>query len=98
MGTLKIERIGGLGGFGGSHLKSRGEHLFESLSATDQATVDNLFTVANSSARNMRGGSQMRDGFNYRISRDTSAGIQTIEVPESMVPEALKSSVEDLIE
>jgi len=41
---------------------------------------------------------QMRDGFRYRISRQTKTGAETIEVPESMVPAALLSGVKDSIE
>jgi len=45
MGTLKIERIGGLAGFGtsGSRVKSSGESSISALSAGDQASVDALF-------------------------------------------------------
>lgn len=93
MGTLKIERIGGLGGFGGPHLKSRGEYAVADLSKTDQAIVEKLFD----------GGSKAptpgsADMFRYRITRPTPKGAQTIEVPESLVPAPLANSVKDTLE
>jgi hypothetical protein len=91
MGTLKIERIGGLGGFGlpGSRVKSTGEQAISALSADDQASVEALF-------RNpAQGPGQARDTFRYRITRVTDGKNQTIEVPESIVPPALKACVSD---
>jgi len=97
LGAVKIERIGGVGGFGGPHLKSRGELPIAELSAADQAAVDALF-ASKGKARGMAPNPQMRDGFSYRISRPTPTGTETVEVPESMVPAALLSSVKDTIE
>ena len=97
MGIVKIERIGGFGGVGGPHLKSRGECSLADLSAADRAAVDALFASqgkAHAAPRN----AQMRDGFSYRISRQTASGSKTVEVPESMVPAALVASVKDSIE
>jgi hypothetical protein len=91
MGTLKIERIGGLAGFGlsGSRVKSTGEQAISALSADDQASVEALF-------RNpAQGPGQERDAFRYRITRVTGGKNQTIEVPESIVPPALKACVSD---
>jgi hypothetical protein len=101
MGTVKVERIGGLGGFGGAHLKSRGECRLADLSKAEQADIDALFSSTGKSAgksRGMQDNAQMRDGFNYRISRETASGTETVEVPESRVPAALISSVKDTIE
>lgn len=97
MGIVKIERIGGLGGFGGPHLKSRGELPLANLSTADQAAVDVLF-ASKGKARGAPDNAQMRDGFSYRISRQTARGIEIVEVPESRVPAALLSSVKDVIE
>jgi hypothetical protein len=93
MGTLKIERIGGLAGFGvpGSKLKSSGEQAISALSADDQASVEALF----SDSKHQQGSEQMRDGFRYRISRLVNGKNQTVEVPESVVPSALKACVSD---
>jgi len=97
LSTIKIERIGGLGGFGGPNLKSRGEHLYAELSAADQAAVDALF-APKPKARGAVANPQMRDGFSYRISRQTATGTETVEVPENRVPHALISSLKDTLE
>ena len=97
MSTVKIERIGGVGGFGGPHLKSRGELFLGDLSKADQAAVDALF-ASKGKARGAPVDANMRDGFSYRISRQTATGTETVEVSESMVPAVLRSSVRDSIE
>lgn len=97
MDTVKVERIGGVGGFGGPHLKSRGELPLADLSTADQAAVDALF-ANKGKARGIPENPQMRDGFSYRISRQTASGTETVEVGESMLPAALRSSVRDTIE
>ena len=40
---LKVERTGGFAGFGGPHLKSRGEISTNELSPADLAALDALF-------------------------------------------------------
>jgi hypothetical protein len=97
MGIVKIERMGGIGGFGGPHLKSRGERSVDDLSPADKAAIDSLF-ASQGKARGMDDNPRMRDGFSYRLSRQTPTGTETVEVPESMVPAALVSSVKDTIE
>ena len=97
MGIIKIERIGGVAGFGGPHLKSRGELPLADLSVADQAAVDALF-AHKGKARGMAPNAQMRDGFSYLISRPTATSSETVEVPESMVPAALLASVKDRLE
>ena len=39
---LKIERLGGIAGFGGPNLKSEGEYALADLSAADQERVEAL--------------------------------------------------------
>ena len=94
MDRIHIERTGGFAGFGlpGSHVHSRGEMALSELSPADRAAIDALF--------DRKGGadSHMPDGFRYRITRQTAAGPQTIEVPESKVPAALRESVKDVLE
>lgn len=97
MGTVKIERVGGLGGFGGPHLKSRGECALTDLSAADQAAVEKLF-ASKGKGRGQPDNAQMRDGFSYRISRQTATGTEVVAVPESMVPAALVAHVKDTLE
>lgn len=90
MEHLKIERIGGFGGFGlpGAHLQSTGEVAVSDLSDTDRRTVEALFESPPSSA-------PKPDAFQYRITRQTQAGPQTIVVPEDHVPMILRRSVKD---
>jgi hypothetical protein len=90
MSELTIERLGGFGGFGlpGSHIRSRGTLETAALSPDVRAKVDELFDAGS-------GGAPTPDGFRYRITRVTPGGSQTIEVPESVVPEELQDSVTD---
>jgi hypothetical protein len=87
---LTIERLGGIAGFGGPNIKSEGQLDFSDLSPDDQAKVEKLF----------EGGSvppvkNTIDVFNYRITRQKDGRSETIQVPESLVPAALISSVKD---
>ena len=93
MDELKIERLGGLGGFGlpGSHVRSEGTLATAQLPAAVRAEVDQLFADPDAH----RGPSPARDAFRYRITRTTPQGSQTIEVPESVVPDELQASVTD---
>ena len=92
MGMLSIERIGGPG-FGGPHLKSRGQHAFADLTAADQAKVEALFARGDVAPDAGTG-----DVFQYRITRQADGGAKTIQVPERLVPQALVASVKDTIE
>jgi len=94
MDRLKIERIGGLAGFGlpGSRLKSRGELSLSDLSPADRSAVDALFDSK------VRAVTPMPDAFRYRITRQTAKGPQTIEVLEERVPAALRNSLKDELE
>ena len=91
MDDLEIERIGGLAGMGlpGSRLRSRGRLALSSLSAADRQAVDALFEAPAPPPDNMR------DGFRYRLTRRTAAGVQTVEMPESAIPAAVSGSIRD---
>ena len=91
MALLLIERTGGLAGFGGpgAHIRSRGKKEWATLSATDQAAVDQLFRHP------VTDDGQVRDGFRYRITRTTADGRKMIEVPDHAVPAALIACVQD---
>jgi hypothetical protein len=93
MGTLKIERIGGVAGFGlpSSRVKSSGEQAVSALSADDQAKVEALF---NNPEPHQKPGPE-RDAFRYRITRISQGKNQTVEVPETAIPDALKACVTD---
>jgi hypothetical protein len=93
MGTLKIEKIGGIGSYGSprSHLKSDGELPMSALSAADQAAVEDLF----SNPEAHKGSGQVADGHAYRITRTVNGKDQQVEIPEEAVPPALKACVKD---
>ncbi len=88
MDRLDIERVGGLGGFGGPNLKSTGQVASSKLSAADRGAVDALFANPPSEA-------PKPDEFSYRLTRQTASGPQTIQVPERHVPMAVRSTVKD---
>jgi hypothetical protein len=88
MDRLDIERVGGLGGFGGPNLKSTGQVASSKLSAADRGVVDALFANPPSEA-------PKPDEFSYRLTRQTPSGPQTIQVPERHVPMAVRSIVKD---
>ena len=92
MSKLKIERIGGLAGFGGknAHVRSRGEMNTDDLSEKEEKAVEDLFAT-----KGKLGKSSTADGFRYKISRETASGPEDIEVGEDMVPNTLKQCVTD---
>jgi hypothetical protein len=92
MQHLHVEKLGGLAGFGGigGHLRSQGQLDSSALSDAEQRAVEALFR-----SRGKAKASQVRDGFRYRITRTTSAGSETIEVPEELVPSVLAQCVKD---
>jgi hypothetical protein len=93
MTKLTITRLGGLAGFGvGPNIKSEGLLDFTELLPDDQAKVEKLF----------EGGSvpplkNTNDVFNYRITRQKDGRTQSIEVPESLIPDKLRASVKDTL-
>ena len=94
MSLIHVERIGGLAGFGGvgAHVRSRGQLDLNKLPVAEQKAVEALFK-----SHAKPESSQVRDGFRLRISRTTSAGTETIEIPETAVPSILTQCVEDKI-
>jgi hypothetical protein len=91
MTTLKIERLGGIGGFGGPGSRVRSEGRVE-MAALDHATrgaVEALFSGPAEAS------GPTADGFTYRITRPTAAGEEAVEVPEAAVPAALARAVRD---
>jgi hypothetical protein len=94
MDRLLIEPLGGLAGFGGPRgsggpkVKARGEVALSALSPADQAAVQSLFVQGSQSAPQGAG-----DMIRYRITRQTQAGSESVEVPDTAVPAALRNSV-----
>lgn len=92
MAILHIEKVGGLAGYGGTRarIRSRGEIDTTELSPDDQKAVDSLFETGGS-VEPPTGA----DSFQFRISRTTSTGTETVEAHEGQLPEALASCVKD---
>lgn len=97
MAVFKIERVGGLAGFGGpgARIASRGELAASALSAEEHSAVEALFKRHATGKTGSRAAPPVADGFRYRISRTGAQGAETIEVPESDVPAALVRCVKD---
>lgn len=94
MDDVKVERLGGLAGFGGagSRLRSSGHVPFDALSDDDRAKLKELFSAG---PKILAHGA---DGFSYRITWTGSAGVKVIELAEGQVPVALVACVVDRIE
>ena len=92
MAILHVEKLGGLAGFGGARarIRSHGKIDTAALCATDQKAVDSLFQ-----SRGRSKPSKEADGFRFRISRTTTDGTETVEVPETLVPLPIASCVKD---
>jgi hypothetical protein len=95
MDRVHVERIGGIAGFGGPHLKSRGQVTLSDLSSSDRQAVQGLFSEPEKASTAHPGEA---DAFRYRLTRETPMGPQTVEVPGHAVPQALKDSVTDVLE
>jgi len=96
MGTLTIERVGGLAGIGhvGSAVRSRAQVTMERLSPEDRAVIEELFVRYRDSKKSDRD-SPLRDLFRYRLSRGAEEGAESIEVAEELVPRALVRLIKD---
>ncbi len=94
MAKLRIEKLGGFAGFGGSkaRIRSRGEIDSKTLSTADKKAVDALFEAAREQESE-----KGADNFRFRITRTTSGGTETVEAAEAEVPAALASCVKDEI-
>ena len=86
------ELVGWRASAGPALTSSRGEVDLETLSAEDKRKVESLFQSQGSAQP-----SQVRDGFLYRIARTTpgGGGVETIEVPEAVVPSTISQCVKD---
>jgi hypothetical protein len=92
---LQVERTGGYAGFGGPHLKSRGEVALSHLSPADRQAIEALFTNPHTVQSGQPGAA---DSFRYHLTRHTASGSETIEVPEDAVPRSVRDSVKDVLE
>jgi hypothetical protein len=90
---LQIERLGGLAGFGGPHLKSRGELALSALSPAERAEIEELFKKElQGEAKQASRCVPKPDELCYKITRHTATGSQEIVVPESAVPLAVRGT------
>jgi Emfourin len=89
---VKVERVGGLAGFGGPRLQSAGEVALSALSAKDRKAIEAMFRGA------ARAGAGKPDGFVYRITRRSRGVTKTVEVSEEHVPEAVRKCVKSALE
>ena len=90
IGPVQVERVGGFAGFGlpGSRLRSRGHVEAEHLAAADRKALAALFDKPPATP-------PMPDGFRYRLTRQTPAGPQAVEIAEQHVPESIRNCVSD---
>jgi hypothetical protein len=89
---IHVERFGGLAGFGGSatRLRSRGALSLASLPEPERRAIEELFNTGGTSAAG-----DTRDGFRYRITRNTAEGAETVEANAAAVPPSLHRCVKD---
>ena len=94
MDEVKVERLGGLAGFGGtgSRLKSSGRVNVAELSQADRDGLRGLFAAGHQPH------APVNDGFLYRITWTGSAGVKVVELPEAQVPAVLVACVVDRLE
>jgi hypothetical protein len=88
--SLKIERLGGLAGFGapGSRLRSQGEIDLATLPPADRQAIESLFASPPQAP-------PRPDELRYRLTRPGRQGPQSIEVPEDRLPESVRSAVKE---
>ncbi|HXJ22865.1 MAG TPA: protealysin inhibitor emfourin [Polyangia bacterium] len=92
---LKVERKGGLAGFGSpnSRVRSLGSVDLRTLSTADRQTVERMFAGDSRSASPPR--PVRADAFQYHLTMTTPQGEKTVVVPEDHVPDAIRDSVQD---
>ncbi len=89
---VRVERVGGLAGFGGPRLKSAGEVAMSALSAADRKVVKAMFQET------ARSGAGKPDGFVYRITLRSGGVTKAVDVSEGRVPEAVRKCVKSTLE
>ncbi|MOA50355.1 hypothetical protein D3C78_1733600 [compost metagenome] len=90
-GTIEVERLGGLAGYGqpGARLRSRCRIQARDLSPADQATLQHIFLHPTPTP------APGRDAFRYSFTRQLGEGVQTVIVAETVVPQAIRNCVRD---
>jgi len=92
---LRIERKGGLAGFGlpNSRIRSRGSVDLRTLSPADRQAIESLFVGRTPTEK--PDSPVKADAFHYHLTMTTPDGEKTVIVPEHHVPEAIRDAVQD---
>lgn len=95
MDEIRVERIGGLAGFGqpGSRLKSVGRVILSDLARDERQLVEALFGQSRRPPKSSRA-----DGFRFVLTRTLPTGVETVEVAEDRVPQVIADCVRDVLE
>lgn len=88
---LDVERLGGLAGFGGGHLRSVGSVFGHQLTADERQRMAALMSPA--SATPGHATPAVTDGFRYRLTLAGKAG--SVEVAEATLPAVVRDCVRD---
>ena len=93
--TIEVERTGGFAGFGGpgSRLRSRGVLHWAHLTADDRQHL--LTLLAEPATRSAPPAARGADGFRYRVTTLHEGQPVTLDLPEHLVPAALRDCVQD---
>jgi hypothetical protein len=94
---LKVERKGGLAGFGlpNSRVRSVGSVDLRTLSASDRRAVKGLF--AGRPAHLTPASAVQADAFQYHLTMTTAEGETTVVAAEHEVPDAIRDAVHDTL-
>ena len=92
---LKVERKGGLAGFGlpSSRVRSLGAVDLRTLSPDDRQAIEKLFTAG--APQPSSASPVQADAFQYHLTMTTPAGEKTVVVPEHKIPDAVRDAVHD---
>lgn len=89
---IEVERLGGFGGFGlsGSRIRSHGKLALSKLSDGEREALDRHLQSPPGATLG-----PVADGFRYRLTWRAGKEVKSLELPESLVPAALRECVSD---
>jgi hypothetical protein len=93
--TISVEKHGGVAGFGGAHLKSKGECSLDALSQRDRDVIDSLFRNSTKAPAVPGDGDPST---HYHLTRVIDGQVHSVDVPEPLLPHSLRGCVRDVIE
>jgi hypothetical protein len=88
---LDVERLGGLAGFGGGHLRSVGKVWGHQLTAGERQRMADLMSPVSPTQGHAT--PAVTDGFRYRLTLAGQAG--SVEVAEAALPAVVRDCVQD---